>query len=263
LPDDEAWVEAYAVTPLREILEAEATAGGEELLERRFDAWPRLLATFRAVHGGVEHDQLRLAGYGGGLFDPERFPFLERVAGRPLRVPNRTILNVLGSLQTLEVEVAGGRERRPLSYTALGVEQIGHTYERLLDHTAVRADAPAVGLVGKRGEEPEVALADLEDASRQGREALVGRISELTGKTEKAIAKLLDPRPDAQRVARLHAVSRGDSDLISRVEPLLGIVRDDDFETPMVFRAAGVYVTESPERRTTGTYYTPPSLTEP
>src|SRR5262249_12013394 len=93
LPDDEAWVEAYAVTPLREILEAEATVGGEELLERRFDAWPRLLATFRAVHGGVEHDQLRLAGYGGGLFDPERFSFLERVDSRPLRVPNRTILN--------------------------------------------------------------------------------------------------------------------------------------------------------------------------
>lgn len=263
LPDDEAWVEAYAVTPLREILEAEATAGGEELLERRFDAWPRLLATFRAVHGGVEHDQLRLAGYGGGLFDPERFPFLERVDGRPLRVPNRTILNVLESLQTLEVEVAGGRERRPLSYTALGVEQIGHTYERLLDHTAVRADAPAVGLVGKRGEEPEVALADLEGANREGREALVARVVELTGKTPKGVDKLLDTEPSDQRKARLHAVCRGDTDLISRVEPLLGVVRDDDFETPMVFRTGGVYVTESPERRTTGTYYTPPSLTEP
>src|SRR5262249_42865988 len=130
LPDEEAWIEAYAVTPLRELLEEEATSGGEELLERRVYARPPPLPTVRARHGGIEHDRLRLPGYGGGLFDPERFPFLERVDERSLRMPNRTILNVLESLQTLDVEVAGGRERRPLSYTALGVEQIGHTYER-------------------------------------------------------------------------------------------------------------------------------------
>lgn len=263
LPDDEAWIDAYAVTPLRDLLVGDATSGGEELLERRFDAWPRLLATFRAVHGGVEHDRLRLAGYGGGLFDPKRFPFLEGVDGRPLRIPNRTIFNVLTSLQTLDVKVAGGRERRPLSYTALGVEQIGHTYERLLDHTAIRVDAPAVGLVGKRGEEPEVALTELEAKSQEGRATLIAHLHDLTGKTEKALEKLLATRPDEQRKARLHAACQGDADLVARVSRLLGVVRDDDFETPMIFRAGGVYVTESRERRTTGTYYTPPSLTEP
>ncbi len=263
LPDDEAWIEAYAITSLRDQLEETSVAGGEELLERRFDAWARLLATFRAVHGGVEHDRLRLPGYGGGLFDPKRFPFIEGAGERPLRIPNRTILNILDSLQTLEVEVAGGRERRPLSYSALGVEQIGHTYERLLDHTAVRPDAPAVGLIGKKGEEPEIALAAVEEASREGRDQFVAWVAELTTKTPKTIDKALNANQDDARVARLHAACRGDDDLISRVLPFLGIVRDDDFEMPMVFRAGGLFVTQSEIRRSSGAHYTPPSLTEP
>ena len=35
------------------------------------------LATFRAIHGGVEHQDLHLKAYGGSLFDPNKFPFLE------------------------------------------------------------------------------------------------------------------------------------------------------------------------------------------
>lgn len=36
-------------------------------------------------------------------------------------------------------------EARRLSFRALDVEQIGHVYEGLLDHTAVRAEAPTLG----------------------------------------------------------------------------------------------------------------------
>ena len=42
-----------------------------------FDAWARLLATFRAVHGGIHHQDLLMPAYGGSLFDPDRYPFLE------------------------------------------------------------------------------------------------------------------------------------------------------------------------------------------
>jgi len=38
------------------------------VLERRYDAFPRLLAIFRAVHGAVEHDLMALPAYGGDLF---------------------------------------------------------------------------------------------------------------------------------------------------------------------------------------------------
>ena len=40
------------------------------------------------------------------------------------------------------------REAGKLSFRALDIEQIGHVYERLLDHHGVRADAPGVGLAG-------------------------------------------------------------------------------------------------------------------
>lgn len=263
LPDEGPWLESYAITPLREKLQEVADRSGPEVLDRRFDAWPRLLATFRAVHGGVEHSRIRLPGYGGGLFDPARYPFLENVNGRPLRVSNRVILHVLDAIQTLEVDVPGGRERRPLSFRALGVEQIGHVYEGLLDHTAIRADAPAVGLVGTTKKEPEVALAELELKRDEGEDALLEFLKEQTGRGVPALRKALEADHDDVRLARLRAACEGDDELVARVTPFLGLVRDDSYGMPMVFRPGAVYVTTSPGRRATGTHYTPPSLTEP
>ncbi|NTV65293.1 MAG: restriction endonuclease, partial [Oscillochloris sp.] len=169
LPEDEVYVRNYAVSALLPELQALATHG-EELLERRHDAWVRLLATFRAIHGGIVTPTLRLPAYGGGLFDPERFPFLEgRGRGepleqaRPLPVSNRVVLHMLRSLQLLRVR---GGEARRLSFRALGVEDIGHVYESLLDHTARRAAAPILGLAGAQGNEPEIALEELEQQRR-------------------------------------------------------------------------------------------------
>ncbi len=117
------------------------------MLERRYDAWPRLLAAFRAVHGGLKHDDVHIPAYGGSLFNPDRFPFLEgRKRGttwkdeiaNPLPVNNRTVLHLLEALQLLQIKVQGGgpAEARRLSFRALDIEQIGHVYEGLLDHTA-------------------------------------------------------------------------------------------------------------------------------
>ena len=47
LLDDEKYQEYYAVSTLRMQLRAES----EEILERRQDAWSRLLAIFRAIFG--------------------------------------------------------------------------------------------------------------------------------------------------------------------------------------------------------------------
>lgn len=263
LPDESPWVESYAVTPLRAELQEVADRSGPELLDRRFDAWAHLLATFRAVHGGVQHSRIRLPGYGGGLFDPGRYPFLESVDGRPLRISNRVILNILDAIQTLEVEVPGGRERRALSFRALGVEQIGHVYEGLLDHTAIRADEPAVGLVGTTKKEPELALAELERRRDEGEDALLGFLKEETGRGVLVLRKALAAQPEPLRLARLRAACEGDEDLIRRITPFLELLRDDPYALPMVFPKEAVYVTSSVGRAATGTYYTPPSLTEP
>ena len=163
----------YAVSTLRAQLRETADQHGEEVLERRHDAWCRLLSTFRAVYGGVEHERMTLPAYGGNLFDPDRFPFLEgrkpkttwrEVPCDPLPVNNRTVLHLLEALQTLQVKVPGGgpAESRRLSFRALDIEQIGHVYEGLLDHTAKRATEPILGLVGAKNQETEIALAELE-----------------------------------------------------------------------------------------------------
>lgn len=70
---DECYESNYAISTLRMQLRQEPS----ELLERRWDAWTRLLSTFRAVYGGVEHEDLRLPALGSSLFDPDHFPFLE------------------------------------------------------------------------------------------------------------------------------------------------------------------------------------------
>jgi hypothetical protein len=144
----------YAVSTLRDRLRDAADLDGEAVLAGRYDAWARLLATFRAVYGGAEHEALRLPAYGGGLFDPDRFPFLEgRPAGtswrdtpvQPLEITNRTVLHLLEALQMRPVRAPGGEiEAEGLSFGALDVEQIGHVYEGLLDLTARRAERPLV-----------------------------------------------------------------------------------------------------------------------
>ena len=263
LPDEGPWSESYAVTPLRARLQEEAERGGEELLERRFDAWPRLLATFRAVHGGVSHGRIRLPGYGGGLFDPDRHPFLEGAGDKPLRISNRSILNVLDSLQTLEVEVPGGRERRRSVSPPWVSSRSDTSTNGLLDHTVVRADAPALGLIGKRGRSPRSRCRSSRRERAEGEEVLLDFLSKPTGKQRRTLERRLADELDPARLGRLHVACEADTDLVERVRPFLGVVRDDDFGMPMVFNAGSRYVTESPERRTTGTYYTPPSLTEP
>ena len=81
---DPLYDQNYAVSTLSELLRERADQHGEEVLERRHDAWCRLLATFRAVHAGVEHEAMRLPPYGGSLFDPDRYPFLEGTVRRRL-----------------------------------------------------------------------------------------------------------------------------------------------------------------------------------
>jgi hypothetical protein len=135
--------ENYAVSTLQEQLQEVADLHGEEVLERRVDAWARLVATFRALYGGIQHQDLMMQAYGGSLFDPDRYPFIEgrtmgsawrTSAAEPLAVNNRVVLHLLNSLQNLRVKVPGGgpAETRRISFRALGVEQIGHVYEGLL-----------------------------------------------------------------------------------------------------------------------------------
>ena len=278
--DDPFYAENYAIYPLRGQLQTLADQTGEEVLDRRYDAWSRTLATFRAVYAGVQHDRLHLPAYGGSLFDPNRFPFLEgrasdsdwRVAAaQPMPISNRTVLHLLDALQVLGMaSPTGGRERRRISFRALDIEQIGHVYEGLLDHRAVRTPEPVLGLTGTKNLEPEIPLSELEQylpksiagaQSLSENDALLDYLVEQTGRSRSALKNNLKLDPEKFDTNKLRIACQNDSALYQRVLPFAGVVRDDDFGTPVVIPANSVYVTEGTTRRATGTHYTPRSLT--
>ncbi len=302
LSGDALYDEAYAVSTLRARLREAADQQGEEVLERRHDAWGRLLATFRLVYAGAHHDQLSLPAYGGTLFDPDRFPFLEGRAGgtswerepaRPLPVDNRTVLHLLEALQMLQVRLPGGgpAEACRISFRALDVEQIGHVYEGLLDHTALRAAGPVLGLAGTRDREPEVPLEglealsaptpgvataeDAEDRRGSNNGELLAFLREETGRSESALGNALlggsgrapalfeaPGAPAGTLPPRLLAACENDAALAARVLPFAGLLREDSRGAPVVFPAGSLYVTQGSDRRSTGTHYTPRALTE-
>ncbi len=269
---DDLYDQHYAVSTMRAQLREAADQAGEEVLERRHDAWSRILATCRAVHGGIKHEALRMPAYGGALFDPDRFPFLEgRVAGdefhsaRPLPVDNRTVLHLLEALQVLRVRLPGGgpAEPRLLSFRALDVEQIGHVYEGLLDHTARRATEPVVGLAGTRDKEPEIPLSALEMLNTKWDSDLLPFLKDQTGRSPNALKAALQPQLGLEEQRLLTIACGNDSALYSRLLPFAGLLRSDSNGYPVVIPAGSVYVTQGTDRRSTGTHYTPRSLTEP
>lgn len=152
------YAQHLSVLALYDQLIDDAGAHPDEM-DRRFGAWPRLLAAFRAVYYGVDWqptadaaaEPLEMPARAGGLFDPDRHPWLEgrgdggasldptqNARVRTPAVDDGTVLAVLDNL----IVVEGQR----LSYKALDVEQIGSVYERLMGYSVERVDAPAVCL---------------------------------------------------------------------------------------------------------------------
>lgn len=260
--------QCYAVSTLRSQLREEADRVGLEVLERRQDAWSRLLAVFRAVYGGIEHETLRMPALGGSLFDPDRYPFLEgrdrgtswrETPATPLPIDNRTVLMLLQALQVLEQ--SGGAML--LSYRALDVEQIGHVYEGLLEHTVTRLPQTTLGLIGsQRAKDPNAALRELESARLDGERVLVNLLLEKTGRSEPTLRNALQRQIDEAVFGRLLQACGGDIPLATRVRPFAHLLRADSWGNPLVYRANAFAVTLGTDRRETGTHYTPKSLTE-
>ncbi|MCB9548048.1 MAG: N-6 DNA methylase, partial [Myxococcales bacterium] len=218
-----------------------------DAMDRRFGAWARLLATFRAVYFGAAwagDAPLHMPPRQGDLFDPDRFPWLEgRLAGAAtldatqnahVRVPaldDGTVLTVLDRLIIVE--------RQRLSYKALDVEQIGSVYERLMGYSVLRMPAPALCLRPSRfwitGEE----LIDVPPGRRAAwlqEEAGIGRAP------ASKLADALKPVRDAAAALDVLAAATGARD-----------------RAP----AGRLVLQPGPERRRTSSHYTPRSLSAP
>ena len=270
LPTDSLYTGGYGLASVLDELETRARDEGEESMDGTSLTWHRLLASSRALHGGVNAEDMRIPAYGGSLFDPERFPFLtatDASGALLLTVSDRVMLHVLSSLQTARLK----GEARRLSFRDVDVEQIGYIYEGLLGYTCERAEETILGLLGKDGkdgEEPEVPLSVLESLAEKHNKdiakAVVAWLKEhqpgaqppTVGVLTKALAA---EDPDAERA--LLAVTR-DEGLRGRLRPWIGIIRKDLRGRPVVIQRGGLVVTETSSRRDAGAHYTPRSLAE-
>lgn len=257
---DERYEAHYALSTLRMQLRADSP----EILECRWDAWSRLLALFRAVYGGIEHENLRMPALGGSLFDPDRFPFLEgrdkhsqwrTDPAKPLPIDNRTVLLLLDAIQQFQ--------GRTLSYRALDVEQIGYVYEGLLERTVKRAKDVTLELdATKNAKSPWVTLTELETARKAGDEKLAELLRERSGSSANRIRNDLAKAVDDVLSDKLLTACHADVALRDRVKPFANLLRFDPWGYPLVYPKDSFMVTTGSDRRETGTHYTPKSLTE-
>ena len=259
---EERYEAYYAVSTLRMQLREQAGLHSEEILSHRRDAWSRLLAIFRAVYGGIEHETLRMPALGGSLFDPDRFPFLEGRgqgstwrydAAQPLPIDNRTVLLLLDAIQLFK--------GRTLSYRALDVEQIGYVYEGLLERTVVRAKDITLELkAGKSVKKPWMTFGELEDARLSGKQKINALLEERSG--SKAIKSRLEKLVSDAEKEKLLTACQGDVNLRDRLAPYYHFLKIDSWGYPLVYPKGAFMVATGSDRRETGTHYTPKSLTE-
>ncbi|MEV4251565.1 type IIL restriction-modification enzyme MmeI [Spirillospora sp. NPDC049652] len=254
LPTDELYQLSYGVAALYDRLRRESDQHGEEVGDRRSAAWYRLLALFRAVHGGSEHPDLRIPAYGGSLFDPSGFEWL---AFAP--VTDRVVHEVLDALLILRHKRGKAAAER-LSYKGLDVEQIGHVYEGLLEFSCLKVDEPYVGLIGRV--EPELPLRRLEEEYAKGTASFLAWLKDECDATPKQLEKALAKAPDTEQAAALHAACDNDEELAARIRPFFGLLRADLRGDPTVYPARSVLFTQVGDRRATGTHYTPKSLAQ-
>ena len=274
LPTQSLYTGGYGLAGVLDELEKRARNEGEESMDGTSLTWHRLLATSRALHGGVNAEDMRIPAYGGSLFDPARFPFLTATDASGtllLTVSDRVMLHVLRSLQTARLK---GQETRRLSFRDIDVEQIGYIYEGLLGYTCIRAKETTLGMLGKEGEEPEVPLSLLEDLAEEHAddtglaEAVIVWLKEhqpsAKPPTKNALAKAFrtgDAMDEAEAERALLTVTR-DADLRKGLRPWIGAIRRDLRGRPVVILPGGLVVTETPSRRNAGAHYTPRSLAE-
>jgi len=274
LPSDDAvYTAGYGVARLVEQLEQAAAVAGEQSLEHRTGAWHRLLAVSRALHRGVAHEDLRLPAYGGGLFDPDRYPWLEGrraggtgadAAARPPAVDDRTVLRMLRAVQY--VKIAG--ERRKLTFRALDVEQIGYVYEGLLElevrtatDVVLGVQRPAAWPKGKVAAAAEVPLSQVTAWAAEAPPRLAQRLKERTGRSESWVEQHLLRQLETHEWRALLRAAGRDVQLAEQLVPVAGVLRWDA-GVPAVTLPGRRYIAPGSRRASTGTHYTPRSLAE-
>ncbi len=246
--DHPLYAEHLSVLALYERLVRDAGAHPESM-HHRFGAYGALATLFRGIYFGVRHGTLHLPPRQGKLFDPSAYPFLEgglpdwtaavnladdRAQVQLPSIDDKTIHDVLHGLIVLD----GQR----LSYRDLSVEQIGAVYESLMGYRVLRIAGPAVRL-GKSG--VWVELEELRSASKTEQKKLLEDRCDLSAAVIKNVLAALWEHDDDDAAADAIAALSGKKNQLRNRARLGQLV---------------LQPTES--RRSTGSHYTPRSLSE-
>ncbi len=245
LPTKGLFVKYYSVRGLYERLRADAERH-PDTMDHRYGAWAQLLALFRLIHGGCQHEEMPMPAREGHLFDFNRYPFLEGRAHRndlvgelPL-VSDGVIYGILDKLCVLEGE--------RVSYRTLDVEEIGSVYQTIMGFGVETTAGTAVAIKGKRKNggvpaSPVISLESLLAIPSKDRTKWLkeNADTELTGEADK----------------HLKAAVAVD-DLLAALEK-----RIDRNATPSPVAKGGLVLQPTDERRRSGSHYTPRSFTEP
>ena len=210
-------------------------------MDQRFGAWAQLLSLFRLIHGGGRHAGLSFVARQGGLFEPDRFPFLEGGASESetqiSMVPDATVWKVLQNLMMLDGE--------RLSYRTLDVEQIGSVYEAIMGFRVELTTGRSIAVRAQKRTGAAV-IVDLDgllkvDGGKRARTLQDATDQKLTGNKATALRNAMDP-----------------ADIVVALDRKV-----DRDATPDILPTLVPVLQPTNERRRSGSHYTPRSLTEP
>ena len=140
LPIKNGGYKKYSLSQLREDV-AKIIDKGESLSEEATTYWEKLKSLFRIVNGGDRG--LRVPPYNGGLFDPQKHPFLEKYS-----VPDKFLVPALDKLSRDYTQTPPKR----INYRDLSVRQLGSIYEGLLEFKLKIAETD-LGIKKEKGKE--------------------------------------------------------------------------------------------------------------
>jgi hypothetical protein len=243
MPADALYEDNYGLRGLFKKLRDDAARHGDDLMDRRYGAWARLLSLFRLIHSGGGREGFRFTARKGRLFDPNRFPFLEgrtdaedTLGSLPL-VSDGTIWRVLERLLILDGE--------RLSYRTLDVEEIGSVYQAVMGFRIERRPGRAL-VLRSRGHHGAGVIVDIDALLAVKPSERKQRLTELevvalTSREEKAVANA------------------------NTIEALAGALsgKVDKDATPALALVGQPLLQATDERRRSGSHYTPRSLTQP
>lgn len=244
--ENETFTQYYSLAGLFARLRDHA-AHFPDTMDQRYGAWAQLLVLFRMVHDGASAGDVKLPPRHGGLFDPDRYPFLEgrpAIGGRqkgeriePPRVPDGTVFRAMEKLLVLDGE--------RLSYRALDVEQIGSVYQTMMGFRLETATGRslAVRAAKRLGAPTTINLDELVEVD--------------AGKREKWIKDAAD----RDLPARVKTAVNGASSIVELHSALAPVM--DRNASPDVIPTGAMVLQPSDERRKSGSHYTPRALTEP